>query len=84
MAQANTPGKMAPTSYAGATLTGHPQRLLQVVMALLLLLELPLQHQHQHLLQELLHPLQHQLQELLPQPRPQLLDLHRHPLQPPK
>ena len=77
MAQANTPGKMAPTNSAGVMPLGHPLQQLLVAMALLLLLELLLQrpHQHQHLPQELL---------LLHQHLPQLLAQHLHPLLLPK
>jgi hypothetical protein len=77
MAQANTPGKMAPTNSAGVMPLGHPLQQLLVAMALLLL-------------QELLHLLPHQepphllLPPLHQEPLPQLLAQHLHPLQLPK
>ena len=79
MAQANTPGKMAPTNSAGVMPLGHPLQQLLVAMALSLHLKLKLPHQHQelpHQHQELPH--QHQ------EPLPQLLDQHLDPLLLPK
>ncbi len=76
MAQANTPGKMAPMNCAGATPLGHPQQLLLAAMAPLLLLELLLLHLHQR-------PHQPQPQELLLlHQHLLLLAQHLHQLQP--